>query len=255
MNMEKSRWLRRWGIWLPGVLLLVAVIVFLVWAANPAGAMPAAEIALQGGARVSVVEENTWVSFWPKERLTQTGFIFYPGGRVDYRAYAPLARAVAEAGYPAVLVKMPLSLAVFDPNRAEKVIAAYPQVQHWVLGGHSLGGAMAAAFVYEHPQAVDGLIFYAAYPADNNSLSNLNLWVTSVYATKDGLATPEKIEQSRALLPEGTDFFVIEGGNHAQFSWYGPQKGDGEATISRLDQQVLVLRATLDLLAKVEEKP
>lgn len=252
--MAKNKLLQRWGFWGLALVLLLVVVAFLIWAGNPAGPMPAAQTALQSGVRVSVMEENSWVTFWPQERPAQTGFIFYPGGRVDYRSYAPLARAVAEAGHPVVLVKMPLSLAVFDPNRAEKVLSAYPQVKRWVIGGHSLGGAMAAAFVYANPQAVDGLIFYAAYPADNNPLNDFDLPITSVYATNDGLATLEKIERSRALLPQTTRFVAIEGGNHAQFGWYGPQDGDGEAIISRLDQQVLVLRATLELLNEVEAK-
>ena len=42
----------------------------------------------------------------------------------------------------------------------------------------------------------------------------------------------------------------IEGGNHAQIGWYGPQPGDGTATISREEhQQAQVINETVQLLA------
>lgn len=236
-----------------GVVLVVGM-TFLTWLLNPGGPQDAALMALESGQQVSVSDEGDWVLFLPAEQRTETGFIFYPGGRVDYRSYAPLTRAVAEAGYPVVLVKMPLSLAVFDPMRAERVMAEISSVQKWVIGGHSLGGAMAASFVHANPQAVDGLIFYAAYPAQTNPLTGVDIPIASIYATLDGLATTEKIEQSRALLPQTASFVAIEGGNHAQFGWYGAQEGDGEATLSHLEQQAQMLRATLDLLSDVEVK-
>ena len=75
--------------------------------------------------------------------------IFYPGGRVDPRSYAPAARAIAAQGYLAVITPMPLNLAVFTPGRAAQVIAAYPEIHTWAIGGHSLGGAMAANFSHK----------------------------------------------------------------------------------------------------------
>ena len=42
------------------------------------------------------------------------GFIFYPGGKVEHRAYEPLLAELAEEGVLCVLVKMPFNLAVFD---------------------------------------------------------------------------------------------------------------------------------------------
>jgi pimeloyl-ACP methyl ester carboxylesterase len=137
---------------------------------------------------------------------------------------------------------MPFNLAVFGSGRASQVIAAHPEIDQWVLGGHSLGGAMAASYVYSNPGAMDGLFFLAAYPAGNQSLAESGMNVLSISGTKDGLATPEKIAASIPLLPKDTIFFPIEGGNHAQFGWYGPQSGDNPATISREEQQKLVLQ-------------
>jgi hypothetical protein len=95
---------------------------------------------------------------------------------------------------------------------------------------------------------VGGLVLWAAYPASNNSLADRVLRVTSVYGTEDGVATPDTIEASRPLLPPSTHWVPIQGGNHAQFGWYGPQPGDGVATISRAAQQEQAVAGTVDLL-------
>jgi dienelactone hydrolase len=167
---------------------------------------------------------------------------------VDPRAYAPEANMIAARGYLVVIVPMPLNLAVFNPNAAADIIAAYPGIQTWAVGGHSLGGAMAANFVYTHPDSVQGLILWASYPASNNNLSQYRIRVTSISATLDGLSTPEKIAASKLILPADTTWVVITGGDHAGFGWYGPQSGDNPATITREDQQAQIVEATLALL-------
>ncbi|HEY5275960.1 MAG TPA: alpha/beta hydrolase, partial [Coriobacteriia bacterium] len=131
-------------------------------------------------------------------------------------------------------------------GRAGDVIAAHPGIKHWIVGGHSLGGSMAAEFVKGSPAAVQGIVFLASYPADSTDLSALPLHVVSIYGTKDGLAGG-KFEASMARLPRDTRVVVIEGGNHAQFGDYGPQSGDGTATISRDAQQAQTVAAIADL--------
>ena len=142
-----------------------------------------------------------------------------------------------------------LALAVFAPNRAEAVIAAYPEIHRWAIGGHSLGGAMAARFVYQHPGAIQGLVLWAAYPASSDDLSRRSLKVVSIVGSQDGLGTDQGVDSTRRLLPQSTRFIIIDGGNHAQFGWYGAQPGDAEAAITRIDQQAQILEATLELLA------
>jgi hypothetical protein len=70
--------------------------------------------------------------------------------------------------------------------------------------------------------------------------------VVSIYGTRDGQL--DKLEKSGALLPTGTVWVRIEGGNHGQFGWYGLQHGDGQATINRQVQQDQIMRATLEFL-------
>ena len=229
----------------------IAVVAFVIWGSTPLGPMPEALAALESDANVAVATDP-WLSFTPTQGAQNTGLIFYPGGRVDPRSYAPMARAIGEAGYPVVIVPMPLNLAVFGVNRAADVIAAHPEVEHWVIGGHSLGGSMAASFTRNNPDLIDGLFLVASYPASSDDLSGFDdLTTYSVSATNDGLATPDKIDASRPLLPADTIWVPIEGGNHAQFGYYGDQPGDGQATISREEQQRQTVEAALQMLSTV----
>ncbi len=234
-------------LWLiPLFLLILLVGGFFAWTTLFAPA-PMAE-AVQATQASTPLPDHNWLVFQPPAGAAKAGLIFYPGGLVDARAYAPAARDIAAAGHLVVIVPMPFKLAFFDADRASAVMQVFPSVSHWVIGGHSLGGAMAAQYAYQHPEKVSGLALWAAYPASNNSLVERNVRVVSVYGTRDGLATGVKIDASRPLLPPGTRFVPLEGGNHAQFGWYGKQSGDNDATISRADQQRQVITATVALL-------
>jgi Alpha/beta hydrolase family len=234
-----------------GLLVVVAAAGFVLWGSNPLPAMPDVNSTLSSNAQVTVTT-NRWLVFSPAVVQPVTGFIIYPGGHVDDRAYTPVAHQIAAQGFLVVIVPMPLSLAVLDAGAAADVIAVYPQIQHWVVGGHSLGGAMAAHFVKTHPGVVDGLVLWASYPASSDDLSVSKLRVVSISASLDGLATGEKIDASRALLPTDATWVVIQGGNHAQFGWYGDQPGDNIAAISRQDQQAQIVQATVALLESIK---
>jgi hypothetical protein len=228
-------------------LIILAAAGFTIWGYTPAAPMTEALSALQSDAAVQVTTAS-WTEFRPAGTQPDTALIFYPGGRVDSRAYSPYLHALAAQGYLVVLVPMPLNLAVFGSDKAGDVIKAYPAIKHWVIGGHSLGGAMAAHYAAQHSNQIQGLVLLAAYPAGSDSLKELPVKVISIHATQDGLATLAKIDASRALLPADTQFVPIEGGNHAQFGWYGLQSGDGSASISREDQQDQLLQATLSFI-------
>lgn len=245
--MKKLRWI--------GTIVLVVIFLstagFIIWGSIPAAPMAEALDALITNETV-LVENEEWIVFSPRRLTAETGLIFYPGGRVDPRAYAPLLHQVAEAGYLAVIIPMPLNLAVFSPNKAAEVITTFPEIESWAVGGHSLGGAMAARFAYQNPDMVQGLVLLAAYPANSDNLSGSGLDVVSIYGNLDGLATPEKIQASEVLLPSDTTWVAITGGNHAQFGWYGDQQGDNAAQISRQEQQDKIVEATLALLKDLQ---
>lgn len=225
------RWTRVVGLALVALLVL-APLAFYGWTrvARYAAFPEAVAIAEQA--------ERTrgWYVFAPPEAAT-TGLVFYPGGLVDAAAYAPLMRRIADEGVFTVLAPMPLELAVFGIGRAAAVIDAFPEVERWVIAGHSLGGAMAAEFVKGAPDRVAGLVLLASYPAASTDLSVLPIRAVSTYGTENGVTPPEGFEASLARLPPGTELVVIDGGNHAGFGHYGPQAGDGEARIDREEQQ------------------
>lgn len=258
---------RLWPLWLI-LALLVVVAAFAAWALTGPRADEAALAALGGeggggffgagydgvGYEAVAVEQARWLVFSPVAQPPTTGLILYPGARVDPRAYAVAARMIAAAGYRVVVVPMPLNLAVLGANRADEVIAAYPEVTRWAIGGHSLGGAMAALYADEHPEAIAGLLLWAAYPAASNDLSGRDLPVVSLYGTRDGLATPEQIEASRVSLPADAQFIAIQGGNHAGFGRYGPQAGDLAAEISIDEQERQAVSGSLALLKRISEQ-
>ena len=176
------------------------------------------------------------------------GFIFYPGGKVECTAYAPLLRAISQRGILCALVKMPGNLAVLSPNAADGLQQAHPEITDWYIGGHSLGGAMAASYSSKHSEDYEGLILLAAYSTKN--LTGTSLRVLSVYGSEDGVMNRESYEKDRSNLPSDFTEAVIPGGCHAQFGSYGAQKGDGTPTISGADQ----IQQTADLVEKFVEE-
>jgi dienelactone hydrolase len=248
MNMKsmKGKKILKYSLIGLAVVLVVAITGFLAWtqlARYPA--FPEAT-ALAQTAQTS----QGWYVFEPAQPA-DTGFIFYPGGLVDPAAYAPLMKKLSDQGIMSVIVPMPLDLAIFGVNKANDVITAYPEIKHWIISGHSLGGSMAAEFVKAHPSAVAGLTFMAAYPADTTDLSTLPIKVVSIYGTRDGVAR-NVFKESLNQLPAGTQLVVIDGGNHAQYGNYGPQAGDGTATISREEQQQQTVTAVMELVNELK---
>ena len=231
------------------ILLLIGTGAFIWWGSNPLEAMPEALDALESDDRVLIIPK-TWITFWPLESSPEIGIILYPGGHVDPIAYAPLAKEIASSGNFVVIPRMPLNLAIFDINVADEIIEASPDIKTWIIGGHSLGGAMAAEYVSANPSAVDGLFLWASYSAESTNLSGFSdLKVFSIYGTKDGKV--EEIRLSRDRLPPNTMWIEMDGANHAQFGWYGEQPGDGEATISRKEQQAIILENTLSFILMI----
>ena len=227
------------------IVAIIATLGFVLWAGNPLKASAEALTALESDSQVTVTTGDGFIAFLPVNVEPLTGFIFYPGGRVDYRAYAAPLRQIAARGYLVILLRVKLNLAFFDLNAADRVIDLYPEVKNWATGGHSLGGVAASSYASTNDR-VNGLILWASYPADD-SLKNKHIKVLSIYGTLD-MAGMDSFVEKQPLLPSDTEFVIIQGGNHSQFGDYGLQPGDNEATISRADQQQQVVDATVRFL-------
>lgn len=203
-----------------------------------------------------------YYAFEPIQQAPRAGFIIYPGAWLDPRAYAPASHAIAAEGFLAAIVKMPGDLAVQGYDRAEEIMADYPEIGTWIIAGHSLGGTFACAYIKDFPGKIDGVVLWASYPSENYRLDATDLKAISIYGSNDG--HPETIEASAEHLPADAEFVKIEGGNHTQFGWYDTspkpaqfgsspnpfQRGDNQADIEREEQQAIIISETIDFLSQ-----
>lgn len=166
-----------------------------------------------------------------------SGVIFYPGGKVEARAYAPLMAALAERGVTAVLVEMPFNLAVLNVNAADGIREKFPEIEDWYMAGHSLGGSMAASYIEKHADDFSGLILLGSYSTAD--LSDSSLRALCIHGTEDGVMNREKHDKYLQNLPLGTLDIEIEGGCHAYFGMYGEQDGDGVPTLTAEEQMLI----------------
>jgi pimeloyl-ACP methyl ester carboxylesterase len=239
---------RVWRGVLVASLLVIAIAIggFLVWA-RPQPLLPEAEAALASTPTVTFTDgPDGRLTYEPAGVPATLGLVLYPGGKVPPAAYAPQAREIAAAGYLVVIVAVPLNLAVFDIDAAADVLHEHPDIRTWALGGHSLGGSMAAQFIDSHPGSVRGLVLWASYSAAD--LSDDAIDVASIFGTLDHGAPTFTSQGNLAKLGSRVVLTPIDGGNHEQMGWYTGQPDDPPATISRTEQQRQVIAATLDLL-------
>lgn len=232
------------GLILAGFLAVVAVAG--AWFVAPQPLLPEASAALASTADVTFAEVDGRLEFSPAGGTPRSGLVVYPGGKVPPAAYAPLAHEIASAGHLVVIVPMPLNLAVLGIGAADAVLAAHPSIRTWSLAGHSLGGAMAAQYVADHPGRIAGLALWAAYAATD--LSGSGVAALSVWGSLDAGAARMGGTEAREALPADATFVELPGANHEQMGWYTGQPNDPPATIGRAEQQRLVAEATIALL-------
>lgn len=191
----------------------------------------AEDVALEVMAQDSSISQQDHLTILSPTYPTDTAMIFYPGAKVEAEAYLPLLDQIRQTGMTCILVHMPFRMAIFDADAAEEVISQFPEIQHWYIAGHSMGGAMASQFASDHPDQVDGLILMGAYIyGDYPAEKTLTIYGSLNQSVEDHIDYTENIVE-------------IEGGNHAQFGNYGPQKGDPTATISAQEQQAQTVAA------------
>ena len=229
----RKKWLVTGGI----TLLLLAILAgAFFWYVSDY--YQAEDVALAVMAQDSTIMVQDNLTILSPSYPTDTAMIFYPGAKVEAEAYLPLLDQIRQTGVTCILVHMPFHMAIFDANAAEEVIDQFPEYQHWYMAGHSMGGAMASQFASEHPGLVDGLILMGAY-------------IYGDYPDEDTLTIYGSLNQSVEDNIDYTENIVeIEGGNHAQFGNYGPQKGDLPATITAEEQQRQTVEAIEAFLAQ-----
>lgn len=192
---------------------------------------PAEDVALEVMAQDSGITVQDNLTILSPSVPSDTAIIFYPGAKVEAEAYLPLLDQIRQTGVTCILVHMPFHMAIFDADAAEGVMEQFPEIQHWYMAGHSMGGAMASRFAADHLEEIDGLILLGAY-------------IYGDYPDEKALTVYGSLNQSVEDHIDYTENIVeIEGGNHAQFGNYGPQKEDLPATISTEEQQAQTVDA------------
>ena len=249
---ERKRWtVRRW---IRTGFILWALFA-ISWLANSVRTRGVDENTLRSNDEVSVLTDATGLTFLPASPNGHTALIFICGSGIAAEAYAPLLRPVAEEGFPVFVVKLPYRFAPLESHkqaavaRAHRVIATHPEVERWVIAGHSLGGALAARMARVGSESFSAVVLVATTHPKDYDLSFLRIPVTKIYASNDGVAPPDRVLANRGLLPSHTKWVEIVGGNHSQFGRYGHQLFNGTATISREEQEALTRSAILQILA------
>ena len=230
-----------------------AMLVFVVWSAWAYRATADAKAALVSDAQVEVVRADHHWRFAPVGAApTKVGLLFFPGAMVDPAAYAPLARSIARAGYPVVLIELPRRGVLGGADGAEALGRAamrrWSDISAWVVAGHSRGAVVAATLVHQGGPGLAGLVLMGTTHPRDFSLAETRIPVTKIQATKDGIAPVAASEENRRLLPASVRWVAIDGGNHSQFGYYGFQPGDRFAAVTREKQQEVTAREILSML-------
>ena len=221
-----------------GILLAVLAVLAAVFFWYVSDYYPAEEVAVEVLAQDDGMEVRDNLTILSPSVPGDTALIFYPGAKVEAIAYLPLLDQLRRTGLTCILVDMPFHMAIFDADAAEAVMEQFPEVEHWYIAGHSMGGAMASQFAAGHPDAVDGLILLGAYIyGDYPPADTLTIYGSLNQSVEDNLDYTENVVE-------------IEGGNHAQFGNYGPQEGDLPAAISAEEQQAQTVEAISDFIAQ-----
>lgn len=234
----------RWIALALAALVAVCAIGFAVYVGDYYHAAPGNEVFLESTAETPVEQTASYTAFGDPD--SPVGFILYPGAKVASDAYAPLLRDLADRGVFCVVVDVPFNIAFFGADAAANVIAAYPNVSTWYVGGHSLGGVVASGWAADHAGELAGVVFLASYPTAD--LSQGGLRVLSLYGSEDEVLNRSAYEEALDKLPAGFEETVIEGGNHGQFGNYGKQAGDGEAAIPSEEQWEIAADAIADFV-------
>jgi dienelactone hydrolase len=233
------------------IILIIVTINIIKYLSFYLPADEAATAAMASTEEITVEEAGNTIIFTPTNREPSIGYIYYPGGQVEPESFAYAASEIAKSGVKVIIQRMPFNLAIFGKNRAFSIIDSYDNIDKWYIGGFSLGGVVACMAAADHPDIFDGIVLYASYTTKSNSLVDSEIKTLSLSGGNDGLATPTKIEDTKKYLPADTKYVQIPGGNHTQMAIYGEgnlQSGDNVASLSRMEQQKIIIDETVEFL-------
>ncbi len=226
------------------ISLLIGVAIFVLWANSIYQADPEKLSSVRTNSSFIITEKPGYFQISPSncDAGCERGLIFYPGAKVDPKAYFYKLSGLATKEYGKVkifITKPTLNLAFFGVNQGNDIINDQPEIKSWSIGGHSLGGAMSCEFLKNNPQQVKKLILIGSYCASD--LSKFNIDVLTIHGDLDKVLSNEKLTENAKNLPQSTIDIPLKGMNHAQAGNYGEQEGDQKATLDddAVKQQIL----------------
>lgn len=225
-------------------VLLLLFAAFFIYTADYYHADENTLRAVMNTSTAEIIQTDDMMIFKPENPVA--GFIFYPGGKVEHTAYAPLMQELSEQDILCVILKVPFNLAVLDMNAADRAVNMYPEISTWYTGGHSLGGVVASDYAHSHSDLIRGVVLLGSYVTEDFTDSDIAF--LSVYGSNDGVMNAGRYAENFSKLPADTAEYIIEGGCHSYFADYGMQKGDGEPTVSRSEQIETTASLILSLL-------
>jgi len=113
-------------------------------------------------------------------RSSRTRREMTPGRRAYYFLGTPVVRFVIWLFSVTYRVQK-----IIGEDIADRIIAVHPEIDRWVISGHSVGGAMAAQYTHTHSESIAGLVIWASYPPDKADLSGLEIPVTLIYGSRE----------------------------------------------------------------------
>lgn len=221
------------------IILIFAYVAFYLTECHPA--QEGATKYLNGTDNVSV--EKIGDDIFLDGPGNDTALIFYPGAKNEYTSYLPMFVKIAERGVDSYIVKMPFNFAFFGEHEADSIIDT-TNYSHYIMSGHSLGGLSAASYA-SHTGKADGVVIISGYPTEK-----IDKPVLSIYGSEDGVLNMKAYNESKEKISNLTEF-VIDGGNHAQFAYYGHQDGDNPAKITPENQQSQAVDKIMEFIDKI----
>ena len=203
---------------------------FIAWALDAYRADPLAQARALNDSRVVISERDGFIVIRPSAAPSAIGLLFYPGLRIEPKAYLSKLVALSSKARVNIVIGRPrLNIAAFSIGQADDMRKELTGIERWYVGGHSLGGAVACYYASNHRDNLQGVVLLGTYCGSDISKSRLR--VLAIVAGRDGIMPPETIEQHRVELPADTQIVWIAGMAHGQFGNYGPQSGDSRPSI------------------------
>lgn len=230
-----------------GSAVLFAFIAFYAWSQNTYTADPIAYSAAIKDEKVRVEERGGFIVVEPRSVPAIRALLFYPGLRVEPKAYVPKLVKVAKATRMRIVIGRPrLNIAALSIGQAKEMRPLVGSIKEVYIGGHSLGGSMACIYAQTHSQEFNGVFLFGTY--SGSDLTKTNLKVLNLIAAKDRIMDQGTIERHRKELPPDADVVVIPGMVHSQFGNYGKQAWDASPDIDDVQAGEALVAATRSFL-------